>query len=100
MMTIKLTTIDNWILLMQNNVALKQSDLVSPTSFEAWIRENLGHLYLRVKIPEEHLLIYLNYIKEMVLQHYEKDRSAWADLIRDLENKLQAIDRNKERNNQ
>ncbi len=82
---------------MQNNFGLiNLKDLETPESFRNWIKKSLPQLYLNIKIPEDHLLIYLDYLKEKVIESQSLNQSYWMDLIRNLKTRIEVIKSNKD----
>jgi hypothetical protein len=72
------------------------ADLADVTALKNWLRKNLG-LYSH-KIPNAHLLIYIDYIKTMVMNEDNIDKGYWLDLIKDLESKVRTFKRVEEKN--
>jgi len=77
---------------------LKPINIQSIQAFRGWIKEKMPHLYPGKEIPEEHLLIFLGYVKNKVEEAREIDRAFWLSLIRGLESKINSIKRVEEKN--
>jgi len=96
-MTLKVTkSIISWKLLMPNTNrynTIRLDNLKSLEAFRMWIKENLPNLYRNKKIPDEHLLIFLSYIKRVMSEAEEIDKSFWLSLVRQLESNLKSINR-------
>lgn len=76
---------------------ISPEDLGGVEAFRVWIKNNLKHLYKPQeqdkKIPNEHLLIYLDYVKRVVIDSEQIEHPFWLRLIRTMESELQAIKR-------
>ncbi len=70
---------------------MKQEDLASVDNFRRWVKNNLSHIYHGKKIPQDHLLICLDYIRDVVNKSGEIDVPFWMQLIRELESDLKSI---------
>lgn len=77
-----------------NEIKLEPNNLINPEAFRNWLKKGLESLYSKKKIPNAHLLIYLEYIKKMVNESQHLDPAFWGKLIRDLESDIQALERN------
>lgn len=66
-------------------------DLENAEAFRSWIRESLPSLYRDKNIDDNHLLIYLDYIKGVVNDNKELDRSTWNKLILKLDSDIKTI---------
>lgn len=69
---------------------ITHKDLINPNVFRQWIKKNLEHLYIRKNIPNEHLLIYLDYIKS-IISKAPVDVPFWMDMVRKLESDIKSI---------
>jgi hypothetical protein len=79
---------------MPTNVKLNPSDLVTVEAFRTWIKESLPNLYFQKEIPYQHLLIYLEYIRELISVNKELDSAFWNQITRDLESNIESLERN------
>ncbi len=76
-------------------------DLDTVFTFKHWVKDNL-ELYRDKKgtddkvekVPYEHLLIYLEYLTDMIMSNKDIDRSAWLKQIGKLTVKTKKILRN------
>ena len=66
-------------------------DLTSPHAFKLWIQNNLEHLYVGKNIINEHLLIYLDYVEQVIRKSNQIDRPFWMEIIRKLNADLKSI---------
>ncbi len=66
-------------------------NLINPNAFRLWIKENLGHLYIRQNIPVDHLLIYLDYVRQTISKNEQIDVPFWMDMVRKLESEIKSI---------
>lgn len=85
---------------MQNiskNSFIELKDLESLESFRVWINKQLNHLYKNKKIPNQHLLIYLSYMKDIVGESDKVYIPDWLEAIRSLEANIDSIERVKNR---
>lgn len=73
------------------NQKITQADLIKPNAFRNWIKNNLEHLYVRKNIPNDHLLIYLDYVKGVIGKSKDVDVPTWMDLIRKIESEIKSI---------
>lgn len=71
---------------------LNLEDLSSMASFSSWIRENITH-YFDGEIPPEHLLIYLDYVEQVVRATEEVDKRYWIKSINELRNRINAVEK-------
>jgi len=78
---------------------ITQDNLKNIESFRLWLKENIAEIYEDKKIPDEHLLIFLTYIKRAVSNAKDIDNSFWLKLIRQLESWIDAI-KNVEKKNE
>jgi hypothetical protein len=78
---------------MINNANLEAEDLFTVESFRRWIKKHFQHLYLKSDIPLEHLLIYLNYIRSLIFNLDDVDKSFWVKLIGNLEKDINSLKR-------
>lgn len=73
---------------MQNRLSkLEQNILLSSASFKSWLKDNMS-VYVNKPIPDEHLLIYLDYIEEKVRENEQIDRADWLKTIKELREKI------------
>jgi hypothetical protein len=76
---------------MQNRIAqLKHEDLVSGVSLKNWLKENL-HAYTNKDVPDEHLLIYVDYIEGKVRENDSIDKRIWLKTIGELKERIEAV---------
>ena len=74
---------------------LKFDNLKSAYDFRLWIEKDLKHYYGGDDIPNAHLLIFLDYIKEVAKNNQAIDRTMWLKILDDLEDKIKAIERSR-----
>jgi len=57
---------------------LKLSDIESPESLRNWIKKNLENIYMNNEVSNDHLLIYLDYLKSNLKKTEEIDVPCWS----------------------
>lgn len=70
-----------------NKLYLK--DLESVHKFKAWIAETIKSY--SGEAPNEHLLIYIDYIKDKIKEEHEIDHSEWFSAINALVSRLESL---------
>jgi len=85
---------------MQNNrfQKLELSDIRSVNSFRIWIKNSLGNIYANKEVPNEHLLIYLNYVEEVVNNKENIDKVLWLKQLRKLESDIISLNKVEKQN--
>jgi hypothetical protein len=73
------------------------SDLKDLDSFKRWLKHHLS-FYEDDKISNSHLLIYLDYIENIVMDSDIEDKNYWLKLFKDLESKLKTFKRVENKN--
>jgi hypothetical protein len=72
---------------------MNPEDLKTPQAFRTWITQKMEHLYENKEIPNDHLLIYLDYVERVVSESGEIDNPFWLKLVRQLRSNLKTLKR-------
>ena len=79
---------------MQNRLSrIQHEDIISSAAFKNWLKSNMS-VYVNKEIPNEHLLIYLDYVEERIRENNKIDRAAWLHTAKELREKIKVISEN------
>jgi hypothetical protein len=72
---------------------LTLENVSSVNSLRVWAKERLGNIYTNKKVPNKHLLIYLDYIEGVVKKEENIDKVFWLKQIRELRDNIGSLDK-------